>query len=165
MKKCQVGKSKIHGNGVILSKDIKAGETIFLFLGEEITITTNEWFRLPNALQVGYVKWIVPRPNSVGNYLNHSCTPTAGVRGKNRIVAINNMRQGDEVTIDYALSESHPLWHMRCKCKSRNCRRIVKPYQDLPMQKIKQYIDYTSQYLLDMKIHLSWKEYFEVRKR
>ncbi len=164
MRKYQVGKSSIQGKGVILTKDLEKDETIFLFLGKEVTMTSGYWFHKPNALQIGYVKWLEPRPGSVGNYLNHSCSPNAGVRGKNRIVAMRSLKAGEEVTIDYALSETYPLWHMKCSCKARNCRKVVKPYQDMPSQRMKKYINYTSQYILDMKLHLNWKEYIALKE-
>lgn len=70
---------------------------------------------------------------------------------------------GEEVAIDYALSETYPLWHMRCYCGAKNCRKVVKPYQDMPSWRMKKYIKYTSQYILDMKMHLSWKEYIALK--
>jgi len=164
MKKYHIGKSKIQGKGIILDRDVKKDETIFIFRGREVIFTSGYWFYNPNWLQVGYVKWIEPRPGSVGEYLNHSCNPTAGVHGKNKIVAMHNLKKGEEVTIDYALSETYPLWHMRCHCKAKNCRKIVKPYQDMPSQRKKKYVKYTSKYILDMKMHISWDEYIALKK-
>lgn len=165
MKKCYVGRSSIHGKGVLLSRDVKKDETIFLFLGTHMTKTSRDWFHFPNALQVGYAEWIVPKEGSVGEALNHSCQPSAGVKGKNRIVAMRSMKKGEEVTIDYALTETYPLWHMRCACGSKNCRKVVKPYQDMPATRMKKYVPYTSQYILDMKMHLNWQEYLATKTR
>ncbi|OGI31948.1 MAG: hypothetical protein A3G09_03250 [Candidatus Moranbacteria bacterium RIFCSPLOWO2_12_FULL_48_12] len=164
MKKYHIGKSKIHKKGIILDKSVKKDEVIFVFVGHEVTVTSRDWFHGLCWLQVGYAKWIVPCPGSAGEYLNHSCSPTAGVHGNNRIVAMRPMKKGEEVTIDYALSETYPLWHMRCHCKAKNCRKIVKPYQDLSHQRMKKYINYTSKYILDMKMHISWEDYIEAEK-
>ncbi len=161
MKKYCIGKSKVHGKGVLLIRDVKKDETIFIFKGKEIEYTGGVWQHKPNSLQVGYVRWIEPTPDSVGRFLNHSCSPTAGVRGKNTIVAIRDLQKGEEVTIDYALSETYPLWHMRCRCKSRNCRKFVKPYQDLSDQRQRAFREYTSRYILDMKLDISWKDYLK----
>lgn len=164
MHKYHIGKSSIHRKGIILDQPIKKDEIIFRFTGEIVKNNLHPWYHKPNALQVGYLEWIIPTPGSVGNFLNHSCNPTAGVKGRNAIVAIRPLKKGDEVTIDYALSETFPLWHMKCNCKSTNCRHIVKPYQDLSPQRQKKYIDYTAQYIKDMKMHLSWKEYLKLKK-
>jgi len=165
MKKYHIGKSEIHRQGIILDQDVHKDETIFVFKGREVTITSGDWFHGPNWLQVGYAKWLVPRPGSTGEYLNHSCSPTAGIHGKNTIVAMRHLKKGEEITIDYALSETYPLWHMRCHCKAKNCRKVVKPYQDMPSQRMKKYIKYTSQYILDMKLHLNWEEYLAWKKQ
>ena len=165
MKKYLIGKSKIHGKGIILNQNVKKDELIFIFTEREVAITSNYWFHKPCALQVGYTKWIVPRPSSAGEFLNHSCSPTAGVRGRNRIVAIRSLKKGEEVTIDYALSETFPLWHMRCHCRARNCRLVVKPYQDLSPQRMKKYVKYTSKYILDLKMHVNWGKYLAMEQK
>ncbi|MFA6198431.1 MAG: SET domain-containing protein [Patescibacteria group bacterium] len=165
MRKFHIGRSRINGRGIILDRDVKKDETIFRFLGHAVTVTSRDWFHGPCWLQVGYAKWLVPKPGTAGRYLNHSCNPTSGVRGKNTIVAIRNLKKGEEVTIDYALSETYPLWHMQCHCHERNCRKVVKPYQDLPKQRTNKYLKYTSKYILDMKMHLNWQEYIALEKK
>ncbi len=165
MKKYQIGKSNIHGRGVILAKDVKKDEIIFIFMGKEITYTGGAWQLNPNHLQIGYARWIEPSSGSAGRFLNHSCHPTAGIRGKNTIVAIRDLKKGEEVTTDYALSETYPLWHMECRCKNSNCRKFVKPYQDLSDQRRYGFRAYTSKYILDMKMHLSWKDYLEQKTK
>lgn len=164
MKKYQIGKSKIQGKGIILTRDVKKDKTIFVFRGKEILYTGGAWHHNPNRLQVGYVRWIEPALDAAGSFLNHSCSPTAGIHGKNKIVAIRNLKKGEEVTIDYALSETYPLWHMRCRCKSPNCRQFVKPYQDLSEQRKRKFVSYTSRYILDMNMHLSWNQYLPLKK-
>jgi uncharacterized protein len=163
MKKYRIDKSKIHRKGIILVRDIKKDEAIFRFDGKSIK-NNLDWYHGSNWLQVGYSEWIIPAPGSVGNYLNHSCSPNAGVRGRNTIVAMRDLKSGEEVVIDYALSETYPLWHMRCTCGNKNCRKLVKPYQDLSPQRQKKYVEYTSRYILDMKMHLNWQEYLHLKQ-
>jgi len=166
MKKYCIAKSAIHGKGIFLTRDVKKDETILIFRGKEIVDPdVGHWWYNPRALQSGYAKWIVPEKGSACGYLNHCCSPTAGVKGKKRIVAMRPLKKGEEVTIDYALSETYPLWHMRCHCKAKNCRKVVKPYQDMPAWRMKRYVNYTSQYILDMKLHLNWDEYLKSKKR
>jgi hypothetical protein len=165
MQKYFIGKSAIHGKWVILNRDVKKNEVIFIFRGKEICYTGGAWQLDPTSLQVGYVRWIKPASDTPGAYLNHSCDPTAGIRGKSTIVAMRPLKKGEEVTIDYALSETYPLWHMRCTCGSANCRKVVKPYQDLSDQRKRKFIRYTSKYILDMKMHLSWQEYLRWKKQ
>lgn len=161
MSKYHIGKSGIKGQGIILNKSIKKDEAIFVFRGTEVEYTGSKWRLGRNWLQVGYVKWIMPSPDGPRQYLNHSCDPTAGVRGKNTIVAIRDLKEGEEVTIDYALTETYPLWHMKCECGAKNCRKVVKPYQDLSDQRRAKYAPYTSKYILDMKMNISWQDYLK----
>ena len=76
---------------------------------------------------------------------------------------MRSLKKGEEITIDYALSETYPLWHMKCSCGAKNCRKVVKPYQDMPAWRMKKYVLYTSKYILDMKMHLNWKEYMNLK--
>ena len=163
MRKYYIGKSKINGKGIILSKDVAQDEIIFRFVGQKIS-NKMSWRRGPNCLQIGYSEWLSPDPNSAGRYLNHSCNPNAGIRGRRTIVAMKPIKAGEEVVIDYALNEIHPLWHMKCNCQSKNCRKVVKPYQDLPVQRQKKYIKYTSKHIKDLKMHLNWNEYLGMKK-
>ena len=164
MIKYYIGKSIIHRKGVILNKNVKKDEIIFRFLGKVIKNKLRPWYHGPNWLQVGYLEWIIPAPGAPGNYLNHSCNPNAGIKGRNTIVAMQSIKKGEEITIDYALSETFPLWHMKCNCKSKNCRKIVKPYQDMAAHRQRRYIKYTSRYIKDLKMHLSWEQYLNLKK-
>lgn len=165
MKKYRIDSSPIQGKGIYLNKAVKKDETIFVFSGEEKTITSRLWFHNPNALQVGYAKWLAPKKGATGQFLNHSCSPSAGLKGNTKIVAMRDLKKDEEVTIDYALSETYPLWHMKCMCGEKNCRKVVKPYQDMPAWRMKKYAKYTAQYILDMKIHLSWDEYLTQKSK
>ena len=163
MAKYHIGKSKVHGKGIILDRDVKQDEIIFRFTGAHVKKLI-PWHYGRTWLQTGYAEWVIPTPYSAGSYLNHSCDPTAGIKGRNTIVAMRPLKKGEEVTMDYALSDTLPLWHMRCRCGAKNCRKVIKPYQDLSFQRQRKYIKYTAKYILDMKMHLSWAEYLALKK-
>lgn len=165
MKKYCIKKSNNHGKGVFLCRNVEKDEITFKFLGKSVKNPPGPWRWGPNWLQVGYSEWIIPKSNSPGRYLNHSCNPNAGIKGKNTIIAMRPMQKGEEVLIDYALNEIHPIWHMICKCGSKNCRKVVKPYQDLSSQRKKRYEKYTSRYITDMKMHLSWQRYLSWKNK
>ena len=164
MAKYHIWKSKINGKGIILNQDVIQDEIIFRFSGKSIKNKAIPWHYGRNWLQVWYVEWIIPAPNAPWNYINHSCNPNVGLKWRNTIVAMQKIKKDEEVTMDYALSDTLPLWHMKCGCKSKNCRKVVKPYQDLSYQRQRKYIKYTAKYILDMKMHLSWAEYLQTKK-
>jgi hypothetical protein len=61
------------------------------------------------------------------NYMNHSCEGNAGFLNDVNLVAIRDIKQGEMITYDYALSEcSTVYWEKcRCECGSRNCRSWI----------------------------------------
>ncbi len=60
----------------------------------------------------------------IGDFINHSCNPNCGIRGKLKIVAMRDIEPGEEICFDYAMSESSP-YEMDCQCGSKNCRRLI----------------------------------------
>lgn len=58
------------------------------------------------------------------DFVNHSCDPNVGFKGKLKLIAMRDIFPGEEVTFDYAMSESSDF-EMYCQCDSPNCRRKV----------------------------------------
>jgi len=59
------------------------------------------------------------------DFYNHSCTPNCGFHGQMMVVAMRDIRPGEELTYDYAMTDSDPRLRMQCNCNSRNCRGLV----------------------------------------
>ena len=147
MIKYYISNSKIHGRGIFANKNMKKDELIFVFKGIKLKKVPGPWQVGPNWLQVDIKTWVKPKENSPGRYLNHSCNPNAGIKGNQLIVAIKNIKKGQEITIDYSMSETEPQWKMKCSCKSKNCRKIIRTYQHLPNKIKKKYKGYISKYI------------------
>lgn len=147
MKHIYICTSKIEGMGVTAGENIKKGETIQHIKGEArfLTIKSKEdSLSYPNWIGVGKDKWIDPDyPNQ---FLNHSCNPNAGIRGKVTMVALKDIKEGEEIAIDYAIIEGDDLWEMKCSCGSVNCRKIVKSIRYLPERQFKKYLPYVPTY-------------------
>jgi len=62
---------------------------------------------------------------SVPWYMNHSCTYNIGFDKKGNFVTVRNIKKGEELFIDYGLGVSNPYFKLLCKCKSKNCRKII----------------------------------------
>ena len=78
-------------------------------------------------------------------FLNHSCEPVAGMKGLT-LIALRDIKEGDEITIDYSIQEGDHLWEMKCDCKSNNCRCTVRSVQFLPEKTFKKYLPYIPAY-------------------
>jgi len=142
----------ITGLGVFALSPIEGGEEVFVFEGEERWAWEIEKEKLQRCLQVGIDRYIVPLLNSSGWYINHSCSPNCCVSRKNQIVAIRNIEAREEITMDYSFNVAWEGFKMKCKCKSPNCREIIKDYFSLPEDVRGTGKKYASEYLLGFKL-------------
>lgn len=131
------------GKGVFSNKDFKKDETIFVFKGKKVgwRKSTN------NSIQIGHNQWIVPTQKSNGNFLNHSCSPSCGIKYSIKIVAIKHIKKGKEITIDYSITVGEKFWKMKCNCNQKNCRKIIKSYKEIPKKLKEKYKGWESEYL------------------
>ncbi|MEN9912794.1 MAG: hypothetical protein RLY66_202 [Candidatus Parcubacteria bacterium] len=145
-KKVHVGKSKIHGLGILAKKDLKKGETAFIIKGKRITWEVkDEKGALYGEHWIGIAKntWIDPR--GYGRYLNHSSKPTCGIRGEVTVCALRDIKEGDEVCIDYAITEDQPLWWMH-DFSQKGKKGIVRSVQFLTKEKFEKYLPFVPRY-------------------
>lgn len=69
----------------------------------------------------------------VGIFANHSCEPSAVVRGLTMLYALRDLAAGDEVTYDYStVMGAMEVFVMDCLCGSVKCRGKVTPYWTVP---------------------------------
>jgi D-alanine-D-alanine ligase len=57
--------------------------------------------------------------------INHSCEPTAWLRGLD-VVARRDLAPGEEVTLDYATFCTEPMQEFNCECGAPSCRGVVR---------------------------------------
>jgi hypothetical protein len=57
-------------------------------------------------------------------HLNHSCEPNLGLQGQIVFVAFRDIAAGEELTIDYAMTDDEP-YEMECHCGSQTCRKLI----------------------------------------
>lgn len=145
--KAQLSTNKL-GKCVIASEDIKQGEIIADFDGE--VFTAEKCADLPkdiadHAIQFREHKW--RRSKGIAELLNHSCDPNCGIKGLFTVVAMRDIKKGEELTWDYDMSEDAD-WRMDCLCGTQNCRKIVGSFR-LSSAKIKdRYRGYISDWLV-----------------
>ncbi len=135
-----VSKSKIKGEGVFASRDIKKEEKICKMRGEKITAKD-----LYKTSQLGRDIVVDPLQISEDNYLNmirpyvlinHSCEPNAGIKNEN-LVAIKKIKEGEEITYDYSST-----WFdgFNCKCGSKVCRGHIGDFSGIPKNTQRKYL-------------------------
>jgi len=79
-------------------------------------------------------------------YSNHSCDPNLGMRGEITFVAMRDIRAGEELTHDWAMTDDDD-YSIECKCGAPDCRKTLtgKDWQRPDLQK--RYTGYFSTYL------------------
>jgi hypothetical protein len=56
---------------------------------------------------------------------NHSCEPNLGFFGQIGLVALREIKAGEELMFDYAMSDGGPYDEFECYCGSSNCRKKI----------------------------------------
>ena len=89
-------------------------------------------------------------------YFNHSCDPNAGINGQIFLVAMKNIKEGEEITFDYAMalckSRGTKTYKIKCHCGSKNCRGYVTE-DDWKIPELQKKYDGYFQYFLQEKIN------------
>ena len=152
--KTKVRESKIHGRGLFAAADIPKDEIVAVkgghivdgkTLREKITPMLG-----PVEIQIDDSLFIAPVTNEERElsmlYLNHSCDPNLGMRGEISFVAVRDIRAGEELTHDWAMTDNDD-YSVECNCNAPNCRKTLtgKDWQRADLQK--RYAGYFSAYL------------------
>jgi uncharacterized protein len=152
--KTEVRESKIHGRGLFATADIAKDEIVAVKGGHIVdrkTLRENITPQLgPVEIQIDDDLFIAPviGEEQEGSmlYSNHSCDPNVGIRGQITFVAMRDVRAGEELTHDWAMTDDDD-YSVACKCGVANCRKILtgKDWQRPEVQK--RYAGYFSAYL------------------
>jgi SET domain-containing protein len=152
--KTEVRQSRIHGRGLFATDDIAKDEIVAVKGGHIIdrkTLREKVTPRLgPVEIQIDNDLFIGPISNEERElsmlYSNHSCNPNLGVRGEITFVAMRDIRAGEELTHDWAMTDDDD-YSVECKCGVRNCRKVLtgKDWQRADLQN--RYAGYFSVYL------------------
>jgi len=67
----------------------------------------------------------VPMSEIEENYVNHSCNGNCWYQNGELLIAMKDIKAGDEIAYDYALTECNPEWSLKCLCGHGNCRGTI----------------------------------------
>lgn len=116
------------GNGIFALEPLQKGELVAVFGG--VVYEWDAFVTLPHrdrslCIQVEDRLFLVPQPIGEGDYVNHSCNPNAGLSGQIGLVAMRDVKIGEEVCFDYAMSDTMPYDEFECQCANTNCRGSI----------------------------------------
>ncbi len=150
----EIRKSNISGKGVFAKELIKKGERICFMDGELMSldqmIKKVDEGKEDSSDPLGIDDEIYVDLNELPRSINHSCNPCAFIKGKNELIALRDIEKDEEITFDYSTTMNDNkkkieksgggLWTMKCKCGSKNCRRIIDQFKTLPYERKEFYI-------------------------
>ena len=117
------------GLGVVAERTFKQGEVIAIWRGSIITerevVALSESER-SQLLQVGETAFLVTRHALVTvDYINHSCEPNCGFTDSTTLVAMRDIKAGEAITFDYAMSDTKTIFAFDCWCSTSKCRKKI----------------------------------------
>src|SRR5262245_5806565 len=152
--KTEVRESEIHGRGLFATADIAKDEIVAVKGGHIVDRKTLREKLTPRLgsveIQIDDDLFITPVTDEERElsmlYSNHSCDANLGIRGEITFVAMRDIRADEELTHDWATTDDDD-YSVKCKCGTRNCRKIVsgKDWQRPELQE--RYGGYFSAYL------------------
>jgi len=127
--------SPTQGCGVFATADVKKGERVAIFGGKIMLI--DDMYKMPAEIQHLPMqieeRFVLGPPGSVPEdteFFNHSCCPNSGFKGQIFLVAMRDIKAGEEITFDYAMTVSESVgsdmvFCMKCSCGSSLCRGTI----------------------------------------
>jgi len=140
MENIYIGDTESTGKGLFAGTSFSKNQTLFTLEGKIIVDSYGPNFRIgARWIAIDDKTWLSPSKNNYGFYINHSCKPNSVLKEKILVLALTNIEKGEEITIDYSITEVDPYWRMKCKCGDQNCRKIIRSVQFLPEEVYKGY--------------------------
>jgi SET domain-containing protein len=138
-------------SGSFAISKISKGEMVASFGGNVIVqseLANYPADRVSRSLQLNKDTYLlsgnIPEP---GDMINHSCEPNCGLAGTSSVLALRAIEIGEELTFDYAMSDSSEYDEFSCACGKENCRGKITggDWQNKDLQA--KYRNYFSSYI------------------
>ena len=116
------------GRGVFAREKVRANDVLVVWGGEVVTgkmlqSMSDDKHRL--SIQIEEDLYLVTANEGPADWVNHSCSPNAGLLGQVVLVALRDIRVGEEICFDYATSDGSPYDEFECGCGAKTCRHHV----------------------------------------
>ena len=117
------------GFGSFAITPIAAGEAVagfggWLMTGAAMSALPRD--RQQRSMQVDDDLFMVSGPEAeAGDHVNHSCEPNCGLRGSVVVIAMRDIAIGEELSFDYAMSDSVEYDEFECRCDAPSCRGVI----------------------------------------
>ena len=127
--KVEIRNGASHAKGMFAKEAISQGEIVFIKGGHILKYdqifssgVINSYHPISDEYFIGSVN--AEEEDGIKLYINHSCNPNCGLRGEITFVAIKDIRQNEELSIDYAFLDNED-YEFKCACGQVECRKVV----------------------------------------
>lgn len=131
-KNLYVADSQISGQGLFVDEDIMAGDAILSFGGTFALVYDRSSGKYIESTFTGVTDTIMiceeaDSEKDLSDYINHSCNPNVGMYDCLTLIAIRNIKKGEELLCDYSFWEADENWILECECNCRSelCRKRI----------------------------------------
>ncbi|MCU0666254.1 MAG: SET domain-containing protein [Candidatus Omnitrophica bacterium] len=156
--KVYVQYSGIKGRGVFAKSFIKKGEVINICGGAIISQKEYDYLEkklgdfvshYAHQVEDGFYLLGGCSPGELedDDFFNHSCDPTCGIKGQIVLVALRDIKKGEELTYDYCMTDSGGGVYFKCRCGTKHCRGKVTGSDWKRPDLQKRYKGYFAQYI------------------
>jgi len=114
--------------GVYAREPIPAGELLVMWSGrlvEARSLDDIDPLSLSRSIQVEDHLYMIPVQTESADFVNHSCSPNAGISGQIGLVAMRDIAPGEEICYDYAMSDGSTYDEFECYCGEPTCRHRI----------------------------------------
>ncbi len=143
-----IAKDSKFGKGLFAITDLKQGEIISSFDGQEYIYPGSGWTEHLHNHVIEIAERRYRDSLGFATLINHSCVPNTGFDKEFNLVTMRPVQNGEELFLDYDLTGDDDDWHMQCHCGTPMCRRVVGEYKLLPQDLKIKYKEYTPSWLL-----------------
>ena len=113
------------GKGLFATAPIAKGEIVVIWGGRIIpTEAIDDDFSLQISDDFFLCCMDPAAEKDDAEYVNHSCDPSCGVRGQIVLEAMRDIAPGEEITYDYAMTDTKTA-PFDCRCGSPRCRQRI----------------------------------------
>lgn len=117
------------GFGSFAIDPIPMGTIVATFGGTIVNRVNFETYPLEQrsrSIQIDVNQFVLgPELREPGDSINHSCLPNCGMRNATQLIAMAPIAVGEELTYDYAMSDTSNYDEFECACGSDRCRRQI----------------------------------------
>jgi uncharacterized protein len=128
------------GKRITSSEEIKKDAVITRFTGEPMTFEESKKMGETESFALQIDNHLYIYLDEPVRFFNHSCEPNCGLRPDLKLIALQDIPEGEELFFDYSTTMLERYWTMPCDCQKQTCRKIVQDFDFLPPETQQKYL-------------------------